>query len=408
MNDIDTALDLLRSANPIAGIETLDPDELMASVTACERVMADVDRPRHGGVAVHPVPQIAATRRPAPILRPLVVATAAFAVVVMTVVTIAFVGRSAAPPAAPNTAVPLTVSTTELPTPDGDGVRYEVEVASGFVYWTDGATTFTVDVVYPIGAQGPLPVVVTFPAYIAGTKDLTTAREMAERGAVAFAPMTVPQGDRPPEDYIDGMDFDRGACAVGFAQAHAIEYGGDPRRTTVVGSAGGDHQALWSALGLVRNDVCDDPILHPPIGLVAGVPQWLFQVEYWDEAVIDPESNARDTLDRFWNADRWHPAADLRVHLWSTPYTGNSRGISEPIADDSWVRLRDTTGTLVDDLEALGAFLDGAVGHDDNARLMYLSMRRAGIAVTLDESDSTAFNATPSQYDRIWSIVSHD
>lgn len=408
MSDIDTALDLLRSANPVVDTGVLDSDELAASVAACERVMVDVHPSRHAGTPVLPVPEITPSRRPAPTLRPLVVVAATFAVVVMTVVAIAFVGRSTAPPAAPNTAVPLTVPTTGAPAPDGVVVRYEVAVAAGLVYWTDGATTFTVDVVYPIDAQGSLPVVVAFPAYIAGTKDLTTAREMAQRGAVAFAPMTVPRGDRSPEDYIDGMDFDRGACAVGFAQATAAEYGGDPRRTTVVGAGGGDHHALWSALGLVRDDVCDVPILHPPTGLVAGVPQWLFELEYWDAAVVDPESNARDTLDRFWNADRWQPAADLRVHLWSTPYAGNDRGIDEPIADDSWIRLRDTTGTLVDDLEALGAFRDGVIGHNDNARLMYLRMRRAGIPATLAESDSTAFNPTPSQYDRIWSIVSHD
>ena len=204
------------------------------------------------------------------------------------------------------------------------------------------------------------------------------------------------------------MDFDRGACAVGFAQAHAAEYGGDPRRTTVVGSAGGDHQALWSALGLVRNDVCDDPILYQPTGLVAGSPQWLFELEYWDEAIVDPESNARDTLDRFWNPDRWHPATDLRVHLWSAPYAGNDRVIRDPIADDSWLRLRDTTGTLVDDLEALGAFRDGVIGHNDNAQLMYLRMRLAGIPVTLDASDASWRDVKASQYDRIWSIVSHD
>lgn len=405
MSDVDTALDLLRSANPIETIDALDPSELEASVAACTRTVDEADHARRGGVAVVPLPEAPVSARRSAVLRPVVVGVAAFAIVVMAVVTIGFMGRIEEPPAAPDEAPSIPV-TTVAPTMEESGAPYEVAVERRLVYWTDGETTFTLDVYHPSAGEGPWPVVVAFPQYAAGVTDAVTAREMARRGAVAFAPVTVPGGTRSPWEYIDGMDFDRGSCAVGFAQAHAREYAGDPERTTVMGAAGGDHQSVWSAFGLIREDVCEEPILHAPVGLVAGLPQWLFELAYWDEPIADPLSNARDTLDRFWNPSRWQAAEKLQVHLWTTASTSNQRPIEQPISSDSWIHSRDTTGTLVDDLETVGAFSDGTIGFNDNARAMYLRMRRAGISVTLDEMATTDWQVESTQYDRIWSIVS--
>jgi hypothetical protein len=275
------------------------------------------------------------------------------------------------------------------------------------VYWTDGAFDYTVDVYHPADGVGPWPVVVVYPPNASGSTAGTLARAMAERGAIVFAPVSVLSRDlTSPDTYIDGGLFDRAACAVGFAQANAGAYGGDPARTTLIGAAGGEHHATWAALGIMRTDVCADPIRHSPIGLVVGMPQWLFQVEYWDEPISDAGSNGADTLDRFWNPARWRPASDLRVHIWASATQSNSRSITTPVGADSWIHLRDTTGDLVDDLDAVGAFADGSVRFDDNARAMYLRMRRAGIAVTLDQMATSTWNVEHTQHEQMWEIVS--
>lgn len=408
MSDIDTALDLLRSANPVSSVDVLDRDELAASVVACERLIDEASQEQSGAVTV-------VTRRPVgdPVprgrgFRPVLVVAAAWAVLVMTVATIAFLVTWASDPPEPADR-PTTTVPVEDPTPTttvaADGT-YDVVVDRDLVYWTDGETTLTVDVFHPAEGTGPWPVVVAYPYYSAGASDASTARAMAERGAVAFAPVTVTVAYDDPALYIDGFLFDRGACAVGFAQAHAAEYGGDPTRTTVLGTGGGEHQALWAALGLERDDVCDEPIRYAPVGLVVGMPQLLFQVDYWDETVADPESNALDTLDRYWNPERWQFSDELRGHIWVTADNSNIREIDTQPTDESWIHSRDVTGTLVEDLDAFGAFDDGVIRYDDNARLLYLVMRRAGIPVTLDQMATSSWDGQSGQYDRMWSIIS--
>lgn len=413
MKDIDRTLDLLRAANPVPTVDDLDGSELAASVAVCERVVDDAARTDIGGVTVVAAPMRPASTTGIPGVRPLLVPAAVFAVAVMAIAMITFGTALLQPsidsgvPAAPPTSITQPDPPDASPSPtDRDGAPFEVVIDHDLVYWTDGAFDYTVDVYHPADTAGPWPVAVVYPANAAGATQGTTARAMAERGAVVFAPVSVLRRDlTSPDAYIDGGLFDRGACAVGFAQASAAAYGGDPARTAVIGAAGGEHHATWAGLGLVREDVCDEPIRHAPTGLVVGMPQWLFQVDYWDETVADAESNAVDTLDRFWNPDRWALADDLQVHIWVTASRSNSRPVSASPADEAWLTERDTTDSLIRDLEAVAAFGDGEIRYDDNARAMYLRMRRAGLSVTLDQMATEGYDVESTQYERMWEII---
>lgn len=410
MKDIDRTLDLLRAANPVSTLDDLDGAELAASVATCARAIEEATRTEADRVTVvaAPVPHASATRLPS--VRPLLVPAAVFAVAVMAIAMITFGTALLEPsddpgvPAAPPTSI-TQPDASPSPT-DPDGAPFELAIDRDLVYWTDGTLDYTVDVYHPIDRVGPWPVVVVYPYNAAGVTHGTTARAMAERGAVVFAPVSVLGRDlTSPDAYIDGGLFDRAACAVGFAQANADAYGGDPARTTLIGSAGGEHHATWAALGLVREDVCDDPILHAPTGLIVGMPQWLFQVDYWDDTIGDAGSNAVDTLDRFWNPDRWAPADELTVHIWVTASRSNIRSVSTSPADEAWLSERDTTGTLIRDLEVVAAFDDGEIRYDDNARAMYLRMRGAGLSVTLDQMATEGYSVESTQYERMWEII---
>ena len=199
--------------------------------------------------------------------------------------------------------------------------------------------------------------------------------------------------------------WERAACAVGYAQAHADSYGGDPARTTVMGSGGGEHPAAWVALGLADTSDCADPMRFQPSGLVAGQSQWLFQEAQFDSAYAVQDGPAVDTVDRFFNPERWRQAENLSVLLWTTAWSGNSTPIDDPPAADSWIWTRDPDGDIIDDLAVIGAFDSGSITFGDNSRLMNLRMARAGIDVRLHEIDSSGYVLDDAAFENLWQLV---
>ncbi len=267
-------------------------------------------------------------------------------------------------------------STTAAPAPD-DGI-YEL-LTTEVIYHEDDEGTWAMDVFYP-DAEGPWPLVVvyhgmtTFPA-------LMEARLIAAQGAVAVAPQWLKVTSQFPEKYIDGTWLDRASCAVNMAQHHSEEFGADPDRTTAVGFSAGTLPAHWAGLGLMRDELCDEPLLAQPVGAVMGDNQFIFFDRVWDSVIEGPSgAMAEDTLDRFVNPQRWDVPSDLAVYLWTSDFR-YGRDIDNPPGDESWIHLRDTTGTLIDDLAAVGAFDDEDIDWMDNALLMEMRMLAAGIDV---------------------------
>ncbi|NND01394.1 MAG: hypothetical protein HKN91_01275 [Acidimicrobiia bacterium] len=299
--------------------------------------------------------------------------------------------------AASTTATPTT--TTSAPIPDQ---RYDL-LTDEVVYHEDDDGAWEMKVFYP-EAEGPWPLVVVYHGIPEGPS-VTEARAIAARGAVAMAPRWVKV--YPPtmtrEEYIDGALFDRAACAVNAGQQLAADYGADHSRTTISGFSAGMHAAGWVGLGLVRNDLCQSPLLSQPRGVVLGDSQFLFYEGGWDESMANPGSPAADTLDRFVNPDRYNVAEDVSVYLWTSDHR-HGRDVEISPGTASWIGQRDTTGTLLDDLMAIGAFDDEWIDWTDCGRLMEKRMSTAGIDV-VHESVGGGHYYGAAVYDAIEEIM---
>ena len=274
---------------------------------------------------------------------------------------------------------------------------------NGLVYLADDAGSWTLNVAYP-DTDGPWPLIVVIPP--GNGADPMVAAELVERGAVVisgedWAPAEAWVSDPAPHLY---GAMDHAACIVSWAQAHADEYGANPELTTVTGYSGGAMAAAWVGLGLADDSKCDDPIAHLPVALVPGESQFLFHSERWDPYFESGDPEPIDTLDGLINPARWEVSPDLRVALWSaTNPIGETRAVENPPGDDSWVWIREGASPHVDDLAAVGAFDDERIDWADNARLMELRMKDAGINVSNEVYD-IGHAYTDEVYDLIFSI----
>lgn len=298
----------------------------------------------------------------------------------------------------------VTTSTTAPPTsaPPSDGERAEIVVVEELVYLTDDEGDWTLRVAHP-GEVGPWPLIVVIPPQIPSS---SVAQRLAERGAVvvqgdAWAPNAAWTTD--PNPHLYGA-MDRAACIVSWAQAHAGEYGGDPATTTVAGYSGGAMAAAWVGLGVADDSGCAEPIAHLPVALVFGESQFLFHHARWDPAFASGDTEPRETLDGLLNPQSWTVSPELRVGLWSAANPiGETRSIENPPAPDSWIWLRDSATSVVDDLAIVGAFEDERIDWHDNALLMESRLKSAGIDVSNEVYD-IGHAYTDEVYDLIFSV----
>jgi acetyl esterase/lipase len=316
-------------------------------------------------------------------------------------------GSASATTAAP---VTTTITSTTVPATTAPSTtvvidRLEVDQVKELPYLSDDEGEWTLDVFYPT-EEGPWPLVVVFPGACDNCAAITLARTLAQRGAVVAAPRYWHgPGSSTATDYLIGnIHNDRAACAVGYAQAIATDYAGRADQTTVVGFSAGVHPAGWVGLGVADDEMCEEQITHPPVGLVVGDSQFIFQDTLWDDAFQNETLGAADTVDRFINPARWNVPDNLSVFLWSTESGGTSRPIEDPPEPDSWVWSRDTTGTLVEDLGAVGALDTGRVGFFGNGLLLEQRMLDAGIDVTHVQYPG-GHNYNLEVYDRIMEVV---
>lgn len=297
---------------------------------------------------------------------------------------------------------PPAAETTIGPAPNDD---LEVVHVKALQYLEDDEGTWTLDVFHPT-EEGPWPLVVIFPGACDNCAATTQALLVSQRGAVVVAPRYWHGvGSSTATEYLVGnIHNERAACAVGYAQRIAADFGGRADQTTVVGFSAGVHPAGWVGLGVANDEPCDEPIRHLPVGLVLGDSQYTFQNTIWDDGFENQLDGARETVDRYLNPGRWNVSENLIAYLWSTESTLTSRAIEDPPPDDSWVWLRDTTGTLVDDLQAVGAFDDGIVDFYDNALLLEQRMLDKGIVVTTVRYPGE-HNYNVEVYDRIIEVA---
>lgn len=305
---------------------------------------------------------------------------------------------------AATTTVFVTTTTTMVDATNAIGgesaAGLEIAEEADLVYLTDDEGDWTLKVLYPV-EDGPWPLIVVIPPQFG---QVAAAREMAKRGAVtvvADAWTEVWSGDPAPHVY---GEMDRAVCIVGWAQAHAADYGASAKATTVAGYSGGAMAAAWAGLGLANGTACPEKMTELPVALVLGESQFLFHHERWDPAFMSEDPEPKATLDGLFNPQRWNVSPDVRVALWSAEHPiGETRAVENPPAEDSWIWLREAATPVVDDLIALGAFDDERVDWADNARLMESRMQQAGIDVQNVIYD-IGHQYTNEVYDLIFSI----
>ncbi len=294
-----------------------------------------------------------------------------------------------------------TTETTASSEPDGAGLTISTD--EDVVYFDDGAVQFAMDIHHP-EEPGPWPLVIVYHG-MTTTPANSVASRIAEMGAVAVAPQwldtVIPA--LTSEEYVSGDLFDRAACATTAAQEIAGDYDADASQTIVVGFSAGIHPAGWVGLGAVRNDMCEVPLAEPVRGMVLGDSQFILWESGFDAAFADDASKARDTNARFLDPDRWNMPPDASVYLWTSGFN-YSRGVEYPVPAESWIIARNATGTLVDDLEAVGAFDDGKIDWMDNALLMERRLSETGIEV-LHESVGGGHNYSPAVYEGIQNLL---
>lgn len=307
---------------------------------------------------------------------------------------------AAASEATSTTTAPPT-TTTEASTTTTAIADQVLEIASdeGLVYLTDDEGDWKLKVFYPTD-DGPWPLIVVMPPQM---RVDYAARAMAQRGAVTVvANSWTIEGWKDPGAYMREMD--RAACVVGWAQAHAADYGASADATTVDGYSGGAMPAAWVGLGLADDTPCPFQISELPTGLVVGESQFLFHNQRWDPPFASGDPEPRATLDGLFNSQNWNVSPDLRVALWSAEKPmAETRSVANPPGDDSWLWLREAATPFVEDFVALGALDDERVDSADNALLMEYRMQQAGVDVQ-NVSYDIGHLYTDQVYDLIFSI----
>ena len=371
------ALERLRSANPVATVESLADEELLALARRCEGARRDI---ASAEVLGFQRTRASSSRH---WVRGLAVAAAAFILVLAVVGLVGYWAPDSSPPA--GSVVTTSVEPIAPPVLETEWQsRSDVLISDPLTWHTEGDTPMVATAYRPVAAPvEPAPVVVVFSEYCEGCASEPLARRIAEQGAVAFAPVwTIPEDfDHPPADYLGGTIFDRASCAVGFAQHYAEGLGGDPEDVTVIGSGGGEHPALWLALGHANTSRCEYPMTVLPARAVVGMGQYTMHMDYFDSVFARQPAVAQDAVDAYLNPETWSARPDLEVLVWMTDGTDERRDIETPIAEDSWIHARDTTGTLITDLADLGAFDDGVISYDDNALLLERRLTAGGVEV---------------------------
>jgi hypothetical protein len=273
-----------------------------------------------------------------------------------------------------------TTSTTSVAVEDDDVTSIEVLEDADLVYLSDDFGDWTLRVFYP-DAEGPWPLVVMIPPQLSVAY---AGEEIASRGAVAV----VADAWARPEAWVSDPaphlygEMDRAACIVGWAQAHASDYGADAAMTTVDGYSGGAMAAAWVGLGQADDSACVDEIVELPVGLVLGESQFLFHNERWDPYFASGDAEPVVTIDGLINPEQWAISPDLRVGLWSAERPiGETRTIEDPPGEDSWIWLRDAASPFMGDFVTLGALDDKRIDWSDNADLMEFRMEQAGVDV---------------------------
>lgn len=290
----------------------------------------------------------------------------------------------------------------------------EVVTTSGLIYARNlGGSWVTpvLDVVRPANAKGAPLVVFLHGGGADKTMYVDETSALARHGAVVFSPNWgnggVPAGSA--SDAVTQLKLSNSevSCAVAFAMAHADEYGADPSRLVLVGNSAGANVAANATLK--KTDPLPECLVSTTgswqaKGLVLWEGDWLLAEPSWDAFGKNlPSLLAAGT-----------PWADLNTatHVPTvfavSNFSRQTMTRCNATEQVDWLKLRDPSGTLREQLSAIKAYKDGCIDVGEEADVLAAVMRGQGYSTSmltfagpgsthsiLDSTDITALvNAT--------------
>lgn len=152
--------------------------------------------------------------------------------------------------------------------------NYAVQVQSGIAYF-DG---FELDIYLPEG-NGPFPIALVLHGASGGKASMVSlAQVVAEQGYIVFNAEWLSRV-RPLSVTALERSMEAAACALRFAPAHAVEYGGDGQPLTVIGSSAGAVSGALITLGADEfGDACEAIGPVPEVALFIGFEGGYFNI----------------------------------------------------------------------------------------------------------------------------------
>jgi acetyl esterase/lipase len=311
-------------------------------------------------------------------------------------------------------AIVAALSAASASGPEGQAsLSMGVETIADLEYLSTETESFALDVYQPDG-EGPFPVLVLFHGSTPQGKDSHHTRRMAEAlaasGLVVFAPtwnvsLTTLTGDGWQES------MDRASCALAYAEEHAPDHGADPSALATIGWSAGAQPAAWLALGHgTPGDGCavdTDPTV--PNGAVLIDSEYFLHTDYFQRLFDNDAGAASAIVAGFIDPTTWSTADDATFRLVAAETQGMSvRSIGDPTDPTSWLAERDADGSLITELEGLGALEDGQVDYIDQAMLLQLRLERAGVDATFNTVPGDHTDAVCPTNDATLIVATHE
>jgi hypothetical protein len=280
-------------------------------------------------------------------------------------------------------------------TPD---VRF-ADASPDLARWSDAV----LDVYSPPEADN-LPLVVLLSPHGFTKENPSTvqlASGIAERGAVVAVANWSQQED-PPETFENpaaltemartGQSF--AGCAISFAASPAAEFGADPSPLVLVGELYGANTASMVALDTVDpSPGCRVSATEwKATGVVGLNADWLATAPYFDAV-----ASAAVEVFSPWALLDQAPAIPTKLVVTSDAVAVARRCDGR---DAEWMALRDPTGAMREQLDAVGAYEDGCVDVGDEAEAMAAEMSARGLpaeTVALTDPDAATSSGPGGQ-----------